>query len=60
MVYTSYVHVLILFMQLSSVLLAETIIDLFNIEYSLTGSWLRQAEEQAYIFFVDFLDECDG
>ena len=47
-------------MQLSSVLLAETIIDLFNIEYSLTGSWLRPAEEQAYIIFVDFLDECDG
>lgn len=38
----------------------ELIKALFQVEYSTQGSYHRPKEEQTYIFFVDFLDECEG
>lgn len=38
----------------------ENIKSLFTVIYSDKGSMLRSAEEQAYLFFVDFLDACKG
>ena len=34
--------------------------DTFQVQYCEKGSLLRAAEEQTYIHFVDFLDECAG
>lgn len=39
---------------------AETLKAILTKEYSEKGSRYRPAEEQAYIYFVDFLDECEG
>ena len=33
---------------------------LVNVEFSDEGSNMRKKEEQAWVHFVDFLDECDG
>ena len=38
----------------------ESIKELITVKYSEKGSRFRGKEEQAYIFFVDFLDECMG
>ena len=38
----------------------ESIKELIRVKYSEKGSCFRRKEEQAYIFFVDFLDECIG
>ena len=38
---------------------SETLKQVFKIEFSTKGSNLRSREEQAYVFFCDFLDECD-
>ena len=40
--------------------LSERIKSLFSVIYSDRGSIFRDAEEQAYLFFVDFLDACKG
>lgn len=32
---------------------------MFTAVYSDMGTWKRQAEEQTYIYFSDFLDECE-
>ena len=34
--------------------------NLFSVKYSDKGSEYRPAEEQTYINYVDFLDECEG
>ena len=34
--------------------------DLVAVKFSVAGSSLRPAEEQAWVNFSDFLDECDG
>ena len=34
--------------------------ELIVIEYSEKGSSRRGSEEQAWVHFVDFLDECEG
>lgn len=33
---------------------------MFRVEYSHSGSVMRGSEEQTYIYFIDFLDECEG
>jgi hypothetical protein len=33
---------------------------LFKAEYAEPGSMRRPAEEETYIYFCDFLDECEG
>ena len=40
--------------------LIESIKALFQVQYASVESRLRPKEEEAYIFFVDFLDECEG
>ena len=40
--------------------LIESIKALFEVQYVSNESRLRPKEEEAYIFFVDFLDECEG
>ena len=40
--------------------ITEVIKEMLTVRYSVKGSILRPAEEQTYIFFVDFLDECYG
>lgn len=32
----------------------------FTVNYADSGSIVRCSEEQTYIFFMDFLDECEG
>jgi len=34
--------------------------DLVVVNFSVEGSSLRRAEEQAWVNFADFLDECEG
>ena len=34
--------------------------SMFEVEYSELGSRKRHTEEQTYIFFSDFLDQCEG
>ena len=38
----------------------ESLKKLFSIKYHEKGSMYRPAEEQTYINYVDFLDECEG
>ncbi len=38
----------------------EYLKNLFSVKYSDKGSVYRPAEEQTYINYVDFLDECEG
>jgi hypothetical protein len=33
---------------------------LFKVKFSEKGSNVRAMEEQTYVFFVDFMDECEG
>lgn len=33
---------------------------MFKVKFSDKGSNYRAKEEQAYVFFVDFMDECEG
>ena len=33
---------------------------MFSVDYADNGSVLRCYEEQTYIYFMDFLDECEG
>ena len=33
---------------------------LFKVKFSEKGSNVRAKEEQTYVFFVDFMDECEG
>lgn len=39
---------------------ADDLKDFFVVEYSPKGSHWRPAEEQAWLHFSDFLDECEG
>ena len=39
--------------------LADNFTHLFSVEFSDSGS-RREREEAAYIFFVDYLEECEG
>ena len=49
------------FVHSNSKLTTDVIKDLFTvIKYSSRGSNHRPDEERTYIFFVDFLDRCDG
>ena len=41
-------------------LYAERIKSLFKVQFSEKGSNVRAMEEQTYVFFVDFMDECEG
>lgn len=34
--------------------------NLFMVEFSDKGCNHRQEEEQAYVHFIDFMDECEG
>ena len=34
--------------------------DMVTVKYSVGGSSLKVAEEQAWVHFGDFLDECEG
>ena len=34
--------------------------SLFHVKFSEKGSNMRAKEEETYIYFVDFLDECQG
>jgi len=38
-------------------LFAESLKEMFSVTYSVDQ---RSAEEQAYVFFGDFLDDCEG
>ena len=40
--------------------LIEILKDLLTVEYSAAGSNQRAAEEQSWVHFGDFLDECEG
>ena len=33
---------------------------MFTVDFADVGSVLRSSEEQTYIYFMDFLDECEG
>lgn len=39
---------------------AEQMKSLFKVKFSEKGSNVRVKEEQTYVFFVDFIDECEG
>ena len=39
---------------------ADSLKTLFDVRYAVKGCIYRPAEEQTYIYFVDFLDECHG
>ena len=39
---------------------ADGLKTLFNVLFVEKGSNLRREQEQAYVHFVDFLDECSG
>ena len=39
---------------------AERMKSLFKAKFSEKGSNVRAMEEQTYVFFVDFMDECEG
>ena len=41
-------------------LYAERMKSLFKVKFSEKGSNVRAMEEQTYVFFVDFMDECEG
>lgn len=38
----------------------ECLKSLLHVLFAVKGSDLRREEEQAYVHFVDFLDECSG
>ena len=47
-------------MVLCSCTYSDDLKELFRITFSEEGSLLRPSEEQAWVHFGDFLDECEG
>jgi len=40
--------------------ISDEVSNMFTTEYSEKGTGRRKLEEQAYVYFTDFLDECEG
>ena len=43
-----------------NILFTDKLKGIFKINFSEKGSNKRSFEEQAYIYFIDFIDECEG
>lgn len=41
-------------------IISERLKEILNVQFSVVGSNCRRMEEQAWVNFIDFLDDCEG